>query len=82
MTDLFSGDIPQSTRDGITAIVSRMMREQQVDGVIVGGTELFPLVEDFRRLGTTVLDTADIHAAAAVERLIALEQEVETGLQP
>jgi aspartate racemase len=74
MTDLFSGNIPQATRDGITAIVARMMRAEKVDGVIVGGTELFPLVEDFRQLGTAVLDTTDIHASAAVERLIALEQ--------
>jgi aspartate racemase len=73
MTDLFKGDIPQSTRDGIVAIVTRMMLAEKIDGVIVGGTELFPLVDDFRRLGTTVLDTADIHATAAVERLIALE---------
>jgi aspartate racemase len=70
MTDLFSGDIPQSTRDGITAVVARMMAANQVDGVIVGGTELFPLVGDFRRLGTAVLDTTAIHANAAVERLL------------
>jgi aspartate racemase len=69
MTDLFGGDIPQSTREGITAVVARMIAADQVDGVIVGGTELFPLVEDFRRLGTVVLDTADIHAQAAVDRL-------------
>ena len=50
-----------------------MIADDRVDGVIVGGTELFPLVDDFRRLGTTVLDTADIHAQAAVDRLIALE---------
>ena len=74
MTDLFSGDIPQSTREGITAVVARMITADHVDGVIVGGTELFPLVEDFRRLGTAVLDTADIHAEAAVDRLAALEK--------
>lgn len=74
MTDLFSGNIPQTTRDGITAVVARMMESDRVDGVIVGGTELFPLVEDFRRLGTAVLDTADIHAQAAVDRLAALEK--------
>jgi aspartate racemase len=74
MTDLFSGDIPQTTRDGITAVVARMMESDRVDGVIVGGTELFPLVEDFRRLGTAVLDTADIHAQAAVDRLAALQK--------
>jgi aspartate racemase len=74
MTDLFSGDIPQSTREGITAVVARMIAVDHVDGVIVGGTELFPLVEDFRRLGTAVLDTADIHAQAAVDRLAALEK--------
>jgi aspartate/glutamate racemase len=51
-----------------------MMREQHVDGVIVGGTELFPLVDDFRRLGTVVLDTTDIHATAAVERLLTTDQ--------
>jgi aspartate racemase len=71
MTDLFSGDIPASTRHGITAIVERMMQSEGIDGVIVGGTELFPLVDDFRRLGTSVLDTADIHASAAVEQLMA-----------
>jgi aspartate racemase len=70
MTDLFSGVIPASTRDGIVAIVERMVRADRIDGVIVGGTELFPLVDDFRRLGTSVLDTADIHASAAVEQLV------------
>lgn len=73
MTDLFSGDIPQATREGITSVVARMIATDGIDGVIVGGTELFPLVEDFRRLGTAVLDTADIHAQAAVDRLTALE---------
>lgn len=69
MSDLFRGDIPQSTRDGITAVVARMIAMDHVDGVIVGGTELFPLVEDFRRLGIAVLDTTDIHAQAAVDRM-------------
>jgi aspartate racemase len=78
MTDLFRGEIPQSTRDGIAAIVTRMMRDDRVDGVIVGGTELFPLVEDFKRLGATVLDTADIHASAAVDRLLS-ERGTEYG---
>ena len=79
MTDFFTGDIPQSTRDGFTDLVRRMMHEESIDGVIIGGTELFPLVGDFRRLGTHVLDTTDIHAEAAVEALLRGKREEGSG---
>jgi aspartate racemase len=70
--ELLEGDFRDETRDQLTSIVSRLRRDEQIDGVILGGTELplllrTPLVADLPALDTTAL-----HVTAIVERLRAI----------
>jgi len=66
---LLKGDFRDETRDGVISVVGRLRQEQNIDGVILGGTELTlllsaPVVGDLPALDTTAL-----HVAAIVKRL-------------
>jgi aspartate racemase len=66
---MLRGVFVDETRDGVVAIVRRLREEMEIDGVIMGGTELTlllpaPVVEDLPALDTTAL-----HVAAIVKRL-------------
>jgi aspartate racemase len=63
------GDFRDETRDGVVAVVKRLREKDDIDGVILGGTELTlllsaPTVEDIPALDTTAL-----HVDAIVKRL-------------
>jgi len=67
MGELIRATFLPETRDGLCNIVRRMKREDSVDGVILGGTEL-PLIfraDDID--GIPLLDTSRIHVLAVVE---------------
>lgn len=71
MHELVHGRYPDETRRGLLAILDRLIDEQQVQGLILGGTEL-PLIlngEDHR--GVPFLDTTRIHAERAVKSMLA-----------
>ena len=66
---MLKGVFLNETRDGVIAVVRRLRRDQDIDGVIMGGTELTlllpaPVVEDLPALDTTAL-----HVAAIVQHL-------------
>jgi aspartate racemase len=66
---LLKGDFREETRDGVIAVVKRLREEDDIDGVILGGTELTlllsaPTVEDI-----PALDTTELHVDAIVKRL-------------
>ena len=66
---LLKGDFRDQTRDGVIAVIKRLRDEDDIDGVILGGTELTlllsaPTVEDIPALDTTAL-----HVDAIVKRL-------------
>jgi len=66
---LLKGEFRDETRDGVISVVRRLRDEENIDGVILGGTELTlllstPLVEDIPALDTTAL-----HVDAIVKRL-------------
>ena len=66
---MLKGVFLDETRDGVISVVKRLRRDQNIDGVIMGGTELTlllsaPVVEDLPALDTTAL-----HVAAIVQRL-------------
>lgn len=66
---LLKGDFRDETRDGVISVVGRLRQEQNIDGVILGGTELTlllsaPVVGDLPALDTTAL-----HVAAIVKHL-------------
>ena len=66
---LLEGDFREETRDGVISVVKRLRDEENIDGVILGGTELTlllsaPVIEDIPALDTTAL-----HVDAIVDRL-------------
>jgi aspartate racemase len=66
---LLKGDFRDETRQEITALVSRMRDEEQIDGIILGGTELPLLLSGSTVAGVPVLDTTALHVTAIVRRL-------------
>jgi len=71
MNELVNGIFRQETRDGLLKIVDRMKQQDQIDGLILGGTELPLLLRDVANPGIPFLDTTRIHVNAVVEQLYA-----------
>ena len=70
MNELVPGKFLSDTRAGLLAIVDRMKRTGDIDGVILAGTELPLILRDPIHNGTPFLDTTKIHVEAAVERML------------
>ena len=69
-TELVEGQFRDETRREISEVIDRMVERDDIDGVILGGTEL-PLL--FRGSGSPripTLDTTAIHVDSAIERLL------------
>lgn len=71
MTELVEGQFLPDTRTGLLAIVDRMAAQSEIDGVILGGTELPLLLRDSSHNGIPLLNTTRIHCEAAVEQMFA-----------
>jgi len=67
--ELLAGYFRDETRDRLIALVERVRDERQVDGVILGGTELPLLLKSATIADLPVLDTTALHVAAIVEHL-------------
>jgi aspartate racemase len=74
MQELVKGVILPETRERLMAIIKNLKERSQIDGVILGGTELSLILRDETIFGVQVLDTTQIHAEAAVAQLLS-----ETG---
>ncbi len=59
------------TRERVLEIINRMQEQEQIQGVILGGTELPLLLRDDRAGGVPLLDTTHIHVQAVVAALLA-----------
>jgi len=70
MTELVAGVFRQETRRAVLAIVERLRRDDKIDGVILGGTELPLLIRDTAAASMPFLDTTAIHVEAAVAKLL------------
>lgn len=68
--ELLVGNFRDETREGVVAIVRRLARDDAIDGVILGGTELPLLLGDTTVAGLPTLDTTALHVAAIVKRLL------------
>lgn len=73
VAELLKGEFRDETRHGLMAMVGRLRREQEVDGVILGGTELPLLLRTPTIEGLPMLDTTALHVAAIVRRLCKLD---------
>jgi aspartate racemase len=71
MGELVKGVFLPETREGLLAIVDRLVEREKIDGVILGGTELPLILRDAEHRGIPFLDTTQIHVKAAVARLLA-----------
>jgi aspartate racemase len=66
---LLKGEFRDETRDGVMSVIRRLRDKENIDGVILGGTELTlllsaPVIEDIPALDTTAL-----HVDAILTRL-------------
>ncbi len=70
MHELVHGQFLDETRQKLLAIVNRMIDEQQIQGLILGGTELPLILREETYRGIPFLDTTKIHVARAVSRML------------
>jgi aspartate racemase len=66
---MLRGVFLDETRDGVISVVRRLRQEQDIDGVILGGTELTLLLSAPVVADLPALDTTALHVAAIVKRL-------------
>jgi aspartate racemase len=70
LNELVSGKFLPETRSGLLAIVDRMKTNNNIDGVILAGTELPLILRDSEHNGIPFLDTTEIHCEAAVTEML------------
>ena len=70
MDELVNGVILSKTRKRLLMIVDRMMEHQDIDGVILGGTELRLILKEAEYNGIPFLDTTRIHVKYIVAELL------------
>jgi len=70
MGELFVGAILDETRAGLLDIVETMKPRDNVDGLILGGTELSLILREPLAAGLPVLDTTQIHVETALEWML------------
>jgi len=69
-SELVPGKFLAETRAGLLAIVDRMKASNDIDGVILAGTELPLLLRAPDHNGIPLLDTTKIHVEAAVAEML------------
>jgi aspartate racemase len=67
--ELVNGEFRPETRDALLAIAKSLRDAQDIEGVILGGTELPLLMHDDAGLGIPLLDTTRIHVEAALDKM-------------
>jgi len=68
--ELVNGVFLPETRKGILDIARVLEHYEHSDGLILGGTELPPLLRKDAGIGVPLLDTTRIHVTAALERIL------------
>lgn len=70
MNELLNGIILSETRDRLLMIVDRMIDQQGIDGLILGGTELSLILKEEKYNEIPILDTTKIHVKYAIMELL------------
>lgn len=73
LSELVSGIFLPETRKHLLAIADRLRRENGIEGLILGGTELPLILRDNTAAGMPFLDTTQIHVRAIVATMLSLE---------
>jgi aspartate racemase len=69
--ELLANTFLPETRARVLEIIQRMREQEQIQAVILGGTELPLLLRDNTACGIPLLDTTQIHVQAVVAELLA-----------
>jgi len=70
MTELVNGVILEETKALLLRIVNRLKREQKIQGLVLGGTELPLILKDGDDPEIPFLDTTSIHVQSIIEQLL------------
>jgi aspartate racemase len=70
VNELLRGIFLPETRERLLTIVDHMLAREEIQGLILGGTELPLILRDAIYRGIPFLDTTQIHVKALVERLL------------
>jgi aspartate racemase len=68
--EMVKGRYLPETRAGLLAVAQRMKKDEGIDGLILGGTEMPLLFNDNGGIGIPFVDTTRIHVNAALERML------------
>ncbi len=71
MNELVNGVFLPATREGLLTIVDRLKKKSNIEGLILGGTELPLILRDESHNGVPFLNTTKIHVEAAVDQILA-----------
>jgi aspartate racemase len=71
LNELLHNQFRPESREGILSIVQRMKQDEQIDGLILGGTELPLLLRGAEVSGVPFLDTTQIHVERIVDEILA-----------
>lgn len=66
---LLEGEFREDTRREFVSLITRLRDQENVSGIVLGGTELTLLLKEPVVAGLPALDTTALHVAAIVERL-------------
>ena len=69
INQLLKGDFYHETRDAVISVITRLRDEENIDGVILGGTELTLLLSTPLVAGIPAFNTTALHVDAIVKRL-------------
>lgn len=70
MDELINAIFLPETRAGLLAIVERLKEKSDIQGLLLGGTELPLILRDNGETGIPFLDTSRIHVEVAVARML------------
>ena len=68
--ELVQGEFRDESRDRLIELISTMRERDEIDGMILGGTELSLILTAPEYGGVPILDTARVHVEAAVDWLL------------
>ena len=69
INELLKGICLSATRDELVRLIRRMKEDDNIEAVLLAGTELPLILTEDSAGGVPLLDTTKIHVEAAVERL-------------
>ena len=70
MDELVKGILLPQTRSELLAIIETMIARDQIDGVILGGTELPLILTESSHNGIPLLDTSKLHVKRIVQTML------------